>query len=274
MKNLNEMIVLIKGAGEVASGIAHRLHRSHFKVCMTEIEKPLAVSRGTCFSEAVWDGLKMIEGVTAERVDGNVKAVSDSWGKGSIPLVIDPGATIRFVLKPDVIIDATMTKKTHENMINDAPLVIGIGPGFYVGRDAHLIVESFQNNDLGKVLFDGEALADNGQPVEIGGLGKERVIWASQDGLFTTDRSIGDNIEAGEIIARIGNLEITAPLKGWLRGLLRSDVTVSHATKLIEIDHVNTNTIACDIRNKMRAIAGGVLEAIMIQSNGNNRNVN
>jgi xanthine dehydrogenase accessory factor len=269
MKNLNEMIVLIKGAGEVASGIAHRLYRSHIKVCMTEIEAPLAVSRGTCFSEAVWDGTKTIEDVIAECVDGNVKSVSDSWGKGRIPLIIDPGAAIRFLLKPDVIIDATMTKKKKENMINDAPLVIGIGPGFSAGRDAHLVVESFQNNDLGKVLFEGEALADNGQPVEIGGLGRERVIWASQDGLFITDRAIGDYVEAGEIIARIGNLEITSPLKGWLRGLLRSNVSVTCGTKLIEIDHINANTIACDIRNKMRAIAGGVLEAIMVQSNGN-----
>jgi xanthine dehydrogenase accessory factor len=274
MRNLYELIVLIKGAGEVASGVAHRLHRSHLKVCMTEINFPLAVSRGTCFSEAVRDGTKTIEGVTCEHVSGSLPDINHAWTRGRIPVVVDPEAMIRFDLKPDVIVDATMTKKQNVNMINDAPLVIGLGPGFHAGRDVHLVIETYHGNNLGRVIDDGEALKDNRLPVAVGGLGKERVIWAEHGGLFTTDKSIGEYVDSGEIIAYIGSKPVRAPLKGWLRGLLRSNVTVSTGAKLVEVDHINPDSVACDIRDKMRSIAGGVLEAIMIKSNIKSHDLN
>jgi xanthine dehydrogenase accessory factor len=267
MKLLN-LTVLIKGAGEVASGVAHRLHNSHFNVVLTEIEKPLAVSRGTSFCEAVWDDKKTIEGVTAELIhEPKIKNIIEIWKNNNIPLIIDPETNIRFIMKPDIIVDAAMTKKKNSINLDDAPLVIGLGPGFCAGGNVHLVVETFQNNNLGKVIYDGEALPDNGLPVEIGGLGTERVIWSEYDGTFVTTKNIGDYVEKGESIASIENKIITAPLKGWLRGLLRNNVFVNTGTKLIEIDHINSNNIVNDIRNKMRAIGGGVLEAIMVKYN-------
>ena len=267
MKLLN-LTVLIKGAGEVASGVAHRLHNSHFNIVLTEIEKPLAVSRGTSFCEAVWDGKKTIEGVTAELIQKpKIKNIMETWENNNIPLIIDSKASIRFIIKPDIIVDATMIKKKNSTNLNDAPLVIGLGPGFYAGGNVHMVIETFQNNDLGKVIYNGEALPDNGLPVEIGGLGAERVIWSEYDGTFLSTKNIGDCVDKGEAIASIDNKIITAPLRGWLRGLLRSNVFVNYGTKLIEIDHINSNGVANDIRNKMRAIGGGVLEAIMVKYN-------
>jgi xanthine dehydrogenase accessory factor len=267
MKKLNNLVVLVKGGGEVASGVAHRLHNSHFKVVLTEIARPLAVSRGTSYCEAVWDGKKTIEDVTAELVPANVEEIRNAWQKGIIPIVVDPGDYVRLAVKPDVIVDATMTKKKNHNSLPDDSLVVGLGPGFHTGENAHIIVETFQNNDLGKVILRGEALPDNGLPVELGGLGKERVIWSPCDGKFVTSKKIGDHVEEGQVIAHIGEQPLVAPLKGWLRGLLRSEVEVKSGTKLIEIDHVNETSIAGNVRNKMRAIAGGVLEAIMIKFN-------
>ncbi|MHB8278296.1 MAG: selenium-dependent molybdenum cofactor biosynthesis protein YqeB [Candidatus Humimicrobiaceae bacterium] len=267
MKRLCNLIVLIKGAGEVASGVAHRLHCANFKVILTEIASPLAVSRGTSFCEAVWDGTKTIEGITAENVPAKLKNIRKAWRNSIIPLVVDPEALVRFTVKPDVIVDATMTKKKNSITINDARLVIGLGPGFNAGQNAHVVVETFQNNNLGKVINSGEALPDNGIPVEIGGLSRERVIWAACDGTFVSDKNIGDYVNKEEVIGFIGNQPVTAPLKGWLRGLLRSNVIIGKGDKLTEIDQVNDNSIAWDIRSKMRAIGGGVLEAIMMKYN-------
>jgi len=267
MKKLNNMIVVVKGAGEVASGVAHRLHKSHLKVVLTEIARPLAVSRGTSYCEAVWEGKKTIEEVTAKLVRPSLQEIKQAWQKGIIPLVVDAGDSTIKKVKPDVIVDATMRKKQNSYSLQDARLVVGLGPGFRTGENAHVVVETFQNNDLGKVILEGEALPDNGLPVEIGGLGKERVIWSPRDGIFKTAYNIGDRVKAGQVIGSINGLPIAAPLTGWLRGLLRNGVKVSRGTKLIEIDHVNDSNIAFHIRNKMRAIAGGVLEAIMLRFN-------
>lgn len=267
MKKLHNLTVLIKGAGEVASGVAHRLHCAHFKVILTEIANPLAVSRGTSFCEAVWDCTKTIEGVTAELVSPDLKQIRNAWQNAIIPIVVDPEAKIRHTIKPDVIVDATMTKKKNLTAINDAMLVIGLGPGFKAGENVHMVVETFHNNNLGKVILNGEALPDNGLPVEIGGLGKERVIWADFKGIFFTDKKIGDYADKGEVIGFIDKRPVKSPLKGWLRGLIRNNVPVRKGEKLIEIDQVNDNSIAWDIRSKMRSIGGGVLEAIMLNYN-------
>lgn len=268
MQNLSELTVLIKGAGEVASAIAHRLFRAHFKVVLTEIAKPLAVSRGTCYCEAVWDGDKTIEGITARLVPNTLEDIKKAWSLGIIPVLVDPSVLIKDILKPDVFIDATMTKKkTAESIIKYAPLVIGLGPGFYAGKDVHMVVETYQDNNLGRVILVGEALPNTGLPVEIGGLDKERVIWADSNGTFKSSRELGDTVEAGEVVGYLGKQELKAPLKGFLRGLIRSNVPVNKGAKLIEVDHINNPLIVNDIRNKMRAIAGGVLEAIMLRFN-------
>ena len=267
VRKLSELIVLIKGGGEVASGIAHRLHCSHFRVCLTEIANPLAVSRGTAFSEAVFDGVKTIEGVTAQFVSVSPEEIYRAWQQGNIPIVIDPEASIKEKIKPDVLVDATMAKRNIGTEITDAPLVIGLGTGFYAGRDVHIMVETSHSNNLGKVTLEGEAEKNTGTPVAIGGLTKERVIWAPQAGIFTTNREIGDSVAAGEVVGQVADLPMEAPISGMLRGLMRDGVRISKNAKLVEVDPVNDRAICYVIRDKMRAIAGGVLEAIMLKFN-------
>ncbi|MDP2917795.1 MAG: selenium-dependent molybdenum cofactor biosynthesis protein YqeB [Dehalococcoidia bacterium] len=268
MRKLSELIVLIKGGGEVASGIAYRLHRSRFRVCLTEIQAPLAVCRGTCFSEAVFDGTKTIEGVTAELVPVSMEQVYRVWRSGNIPIVVDPELSIKPKITPDVLVDAIMAKRETGIRITDAPLVIGVGPGFSAGKNVHLVIESNHSNNLGKVILSGEAEADTGEPVAIAGLTRERVLWAPEAGVFTTSKAIGDLVEADEVIAYIDEIPLKAPLSGMLRGLLRSGVKVLRNTKLIEVGPpVNDKSICLDIRDKIRAISGGVLEAIMMSLN-------
>lgn len=266
MSNLSGLIVLIKGAGEIASGIAHRLHRYHFRVCLTETDNPLAVSRGTAFSEAVFDGVKTIEGVTAELASASPEDINRAWSQGNIPVVIDPVASVREQLKPDVLVDATMAKRNTGTKITDAPLVIGAGPGFCAGSDVHIVVETNHSNNLGRLIREGEAEPNTGVPVDIGGLTKERVIWAPQAGIFTSSQEIGNTVVAHQTIGWVGNSPLAAPISGILRGLIRSGVSVSKGDKLIEVDPVNDRAVCYTIRDKVRVVAGGVLEAIMMMS--------
>ncbi|MFH0914764.1 MAG: selenium-dependent molybdenum cofactor biosynthesis protein YqeB [Chloroflexota bacterium] len=267
MRKLSELVVLIRSGGEVASAVAHRLYRAHFRVCLTEVNRPLAVSRGTAFSEAVFDGAKSIEGVTAVLTPLSLEAIQGVWQAGKIPLLIDPQAGIKKLVQPDVLVDAIMAKKNTETKVTDAPLVIGMGPGFYAGRDVHLVVETNHSNNLGRVIEVGEAEKDTGTPVEIAGLGKERVVWAPRAGIFRTEKEIGDSVVAGETVGWVDESPLGASVSGMLRGLLRSGGPVPRGVKLIEVDPLNDSSVCFVIRDKMRAIAGGVLEAILMRFN-------
>jgi xanthine dehydrogenase accessory factor len=261
------LTVMIRGGGEVASAAAHRLHRSGFHVCMTEIEKPLAVSRGTCFCEAVYDGSKTIEGVTAELVQPAGQAVKEAFGRGHAALAVDPEASLLAVLKPDVFIDAAMIKKKTATSRSLAPLVLGLGPGFRAGEDVHAVVETLQGNTLGRVILQGEAEPNTAEPIKIAGLGAERVLWAAGPGLFTTQRAIGDRVEKDDVVGFLGDRPLAAPLGGMLRGLLRPGTEVPGGAKLLEVDPENDPDVCFVIRDRMRAIAGGVLEAVMMAFN-------
>ncbi len=267
MRKLSDLIILVKGGGEVGSAVAHRLHCSRFRVCITEIPCPLSISRGTCFSEAVYDSKKIIEKVTAERTTLSLKQIYQIWQNGNIPVVIDPELSVKPLIMPDVIVNAAMFKQETKSKITDAPLVIGIGPGFFASRDVHLVVESNNNGNLGKIIMEGEAEKNTGIPIEIGGMKQERIIWAPTSGVFSTEKHISDSINSGEIVGKLDHIYLKAPISGMLRGLLHSEVEVPANTKLIEIDPVNDGAICFSIRDRMRTIANGVLEAILFSLN-------
>jgi xanthine dehydrogenase accessory factor len=267
MKKLADLMILVRGGGEAASAVAHRLRRSRFLVVMTEIPQPLAVSRGTCFCEAVFDGTKTIEGVTARLCPPSAADVLRVLGSGDVPVVVDPETSIRPALKPDVFIDAAMRKRGGALAMTDAPLTIGLGPGFYAGRDAHIVVETNHDGALGRVITEGEAEPDTGRPISIGGLSSERVLWAPSDGVFETERQIADSVGAGETVASLSGEALRAPVGGVLRGLLRSGVRVGKGNKIIEVDPVSGREACFVIRDRVRAIAGGVLEAVLMTFN-------
>jgi xanthine dehydrogenase accessory factor len=267
MRKLSELIVLIRGGGEIGSAIAYSLHRSHFRVCITEIASPLAVSRGSCFSEAVYDSKKTVENVTAERTLPSLDQIYKIWRIGNIPVLVDPELTVKALLRPDVLVNAMMLKRKTSSTMRDASLVIGIGPGFTAGEDVHIVIESANNNNLGRVIVEGKSEEDSEKPVEINGLAEERVVWAADSGVFTSENKIGDAVLAGDVIGQLDDEIVKAPISGILRGLLRNEVRVLANTKLIEIDPVNGKSVCFNIRDKMRAVAGGVLEAIMMSLN-------
>jgi len=263
---LNYLVVLIKGGGEVASGVAHKLSRAHFRVCMTEIPHSQAVSRGVAFCEAIYDGEKEVEKVVAKCVK-LVSDIPDVWAESKLPIIVDPKAAIINTLHPHIVIDAIMAKRNLGTRLTDAPLVIGLGPGFRAGKDVHMVVETNNSENLGKLILSGEAERDTGIPIVIGGLTFERVLHAPEDGLFLTNKEIGDLVAAGEVTGSVGRQAVKAEIGGVVRALLRSGIEVKKGTKLGEIDPSGTKEVCYTIRPRVRAIAGGVLEAILTRFN-------
>lgn len=259
-------MVLIRGGGEVASGVAHKLARAHFRVCMTETSQPLAVSRGVAFCEAIYDGEKEVEGIIAQRIE-SPSQIAEVWQKDKLPIIVDPDARLKNTLKPTVLVDALMAKKNLGTKLSDAPLVIGLGPGFQAKKDVHIVVETNNSERLGRVITAGAAEANTGIPVAIGGLTHERALHSSRDGLFQTDREIGEMVSAGEVVASVAGKPVRVEIAGIIRALLRNETAVKKGTKLGEIDPSGDKEAAYTIRPRVRAIAGGVLEAIMMRFN-------
>jgi xanthine dehydrogenase accessory factor len=262
MQHWTNLGVLIRGGGEMASGIAHRLHQCHFKVAITEVETPTAVRRTLAFAEAVYDGSQTIEGVKAVRVESYEEA-RRAWECGAIPLFVDPQAKIREVLKPAVIIDAIMAKKNSGTTITDAPLVIGVGPGLTAGMHVHAVIESNRGYHLGQVIWEGQAEPDTGIPSSVGGQTEARVFRAPHGGVFRAMHNIGDLVECGETLAEVNGTLIKAKVSGQIRGLLRSGIMVQEGTKAGDIDPRGERGYCYTISDKARAIAGGALEAIL-----------
>jgi xanthine dehydrogenase accessory factor len=266
-KDLHELVVLIRGAGEMASGVAHRLHQSHFKICMIEISHPLAVRREVTFSEAIYEGEKEIEGIRAKLIS-KLEEVELTWEQGAIPILIDPDAKIaRNFLKPDVLVDAIMAKKNLGTQLNDTPLVIGLGPGFTAEKDVHIVIETNRGNNLGKMILKGSAEPDTGIPGEIGGYTIERLLRTMKKGVFHPQRSIGERVNKGAVVAVAEDFPVIAKVSGVVRGLLRDGVEVKKGMKVGDIDPRGKRELCFTISDKARAIGGGVLEAILYRFN-------
>jgi xanthine dehydrogenase accessory factor len=265
-KRLNELIVLIKGGGEMASGVAQRLVRSGFRVCITELPEPLAVRRGVSFCEAVFAGQTEVEGLVARRVEG-VEAVRRCWEKGEVPVVIDPPCALLKVLSPDVLVDAILAKGNTGTTLGDASLVIGLGPGFRAGRDVHYVIETNRGHRLGRVIEAGEAEPDTGTPGDIGGYTRERVLRAPASGRFLGKKRIGDRISEGEVVAEVGGVPLRATISGVLRGILRDGLTAEPDMKVADVDPRGERESCTTVSEKARAIGGAVLEAVMRRYN-------
>jgi xanthine dehydrogenase accessory factor len=258
--------ILIRGAGEAASAVAHKLARCHFRLCLTEIARPIAVSRGVSFCEAVYDGEKEVAGITARLISSPAQ-ISNTWQEGKIPIMVDPEARVKDSLKPDILVNAIMAKQDTDTKITDAPLVIGLGPGFRVGRDAHMIVETNNSENLGKVLFSGEAEPNTGIPLEVAGLTEERVLRFPGKGIFQPVKKLGDMVTAGETVGVVGDEPVKAKIDGVVRALIRGGIQINELTKLGEVDPRGEVWLCYAIRPRMRTIAGGVLEAILYNIN-------
>ena len=266
-KRIEDLVVLIRGAGEMASAVAHRLYQSHFKICMLEVAQPLAVRRKVSFCEAVYDGEKEVEGVRAKLIP-NPEQIHVLWEEGKIPLFVDPDLKkTKHFLKPDVLIDGIMAKKNLGTQINDASLVVGLGPGFTAGKDVHLVIETNRGHTLGKVIHHGTAEPDSGIPGDIGGYTAQRVLKTMKKGIFHPHKDIGDKVNKGSVVAVIDDFPVIAEISGVVRGLLREGIEVKRGVKVGDIDPRSKRELCFAISDKGRAIGGGVLEAILYRFN-------
>ena len=262
------MMILIKGAGDLATGIAYRLKKSGFDIVMTEIDKPTTVRRTVAFSQAVFDNEIVIEGIKGVKVN-NINEIYKEINQGNIPIIIDEKSEIIKELRPDVVVDAIIAKKNLGTNIKDAPIVIGVGPGFEAKVDCHLVVETKRGHYLGKVIEEGSAIPNTGVPGNIGGYTKERLFRASSNGKIKPVVSIGDFVKKGDVVAYVDGVEVLAQIDGIVRGMLQEGIEVFKGMKSGDIDPRCEKDHCFTISDKARSIGGGVLEAIMYMKNNN-----
>ena len=259
------MIVLIRGGGDLASGVALRLFHSGFKVVITELPKPLAVRRLASFSDAIYTGEMTLEGVVGKRVNDldDPLRILQLLSKGRIPVMIDPeGKSIQSV-HPSVIVDARMLKAAPEALRHTAKLYLGLGPGFIGGANCHAAIETQRGPWLGRVLWDGPTLPDSGTPEEVGNKQTERAFYAPADGVLVASKAIGDQVKEGEVIAEVSGQPVKALFPGVLRGLIHPEVEVKKGMKIGDLDPRNDPKLCNHVSDKALAIGGGVLEAIL-----------
>lgn len=255
------MKILIKGAGDLATGIASRLYHGGHTVLMTEIEVPLTVRRIVALSRAVYEETACVEDMTGTLVT-SIKEAEAVIEKGDIPVIVDPKATIANGYKPDVIVDAILAKRNLGTKITDAPFVIGVGPGFTAGEDCHCVIETKRGHTLGKTIYEGSAIPNTGVPGDVGGFTMERLIRASSDGEMCPIVQIGDFVKKGDVVAKTGGKDVYAQMSGIVRGMLQPEVHVWEGLKIGDIDARCEASHCFTISDKARAIGGGVLEAV------------
>lgn len=256
------MLTLIRGAGDIASGVALRLRRAGIRVVMTEIARPTTIRRTVAFSDAAVNGEQTVEDVTARRA-ADADEARALLERGYIPVLVDPDCACRERLRPDALVDAILAKRNLGTSITDAPVVVGVGPGFTAGADCHAVVETMRGHTLGRVYYEGAALPNTAIPGLIGGFAGERVLRAPADGVFTGTRRIGDRVEAGETVGYVAGEPMKATIGGVLRGLLADGVPVTKGLKSGDVDPRGEAAYCALVSDKALAVGGGVLEAIL-----------
>lgn len=254
--------VLIRGAGDMASGVAVRLHRAGFEVIMTDIPLPTHIRRTVAFAQCLYDGEMTLEGITARRAD-SLDCINDILKQGAIPVLADPDCELLPQLAPRYLVDAILAKRNLGTHMAMAPFTIGLGPGFNAGKDCHCVVETNRGHQLGRLVYQGESSANTGIPGDICGYTHERVMRAPHAGTFHAAVALGDIVNEGDVVAYIDETPVTAPLSGMVRGLLNSELPVGTGFKIGDIDPRGELADCTTVSDKARAIGGSVLEALL-----------
>lgn len=260
-------LVVVRGAGDLATGILYTLYHFGYAVVAAELEHPSAIRRMVSFSEAVYEGRFTVENITAQRCD-NPLELDSILKSGRIPILIDPQGKCIRDLSPDIVVDAILAKKNLGTSMDMAKIVIGAGPGFTAGKDVHAVVETKRGHDLGRVILSGQAERDTGIPGTVGGYSKERVIYSPKAGIINNIKKIGDSVQAGEAIAAVDGAAITSQISGILRGLIRDGFPVTQGFKIADVDPRGARDHCFTISDKARMIGFGTLHAIhMLENN-------
>jgi len=254
--------VLMWGGGDLASGVALRLHRSKIRVLVVEISQPLAVRRSVSFAQAVYDAKTTIEGVTGQLIETpqEMRAV---WKDGGVPVIVDPELNLLEKFKPAVLVDARMRKKFAPLSLDMADMVIGLGPGFTAGKNCHAAIETNRGHFLGRVIWEGSPEADTGVPGKVQSYRRERVLHAPTDGMVETNVEIGDSVDKGDPVLSIDGQLVRSPFSGVVRGLIHKGLHVRKGMKVGDVDPRPEDFRCWVVSEKALAIGGGVLEAIL-----------
>lgn len=253
--------VLVRGGGDLASGVVYRLVNAGFPVLITELAQPKVIRRAVAFASAVFDDTITVEGITARRIDAATDAPA-VWAVGEVPVLVDRDGASIATFKPKIVVDARMMKHNPDMTQADAPLVIALGPGYVAGEDCHALIETKRGHYLGRVIWQGAAEPNTGQPGSVQGHMMDRVLRAPVDGYVMPRKTIGDALTAGDVIATVSDIPVTAPFAGVLRGLIHSSVWVTAGLKIGDVDPRSIRDHCFTISEKALAIGGGVLEAI------------
>ncbi len=253
---------IVRGGGDLATGIIYRLWRARYRVLCLETERPMVVRRTVSVAQAVFDGRYQIDGMEARAI----RSLEEWDDLSSVAVLMDPEAKILSQMKPPLLVDAIMAKKnlgTHRAM---ASLVIAIGPGFSAPEEVHAVVETKRGHDLGRLITKGSAIPNTGIPGMEMGYTVERLLRAPCDGLFAPVCQIGDHVEAGQIVGAVNQENVCAQISGVVRGLIHPSVPVSRGMKIGDVDPRNERSHCFSITDKALAIGGGVLEAVLSMS--------
>lgn len=273
-RRIEQYLIAVKGAGDLATGVISRLYRAGFPVVATELPEPTVVRRTVSFAEAALLGEMTVEGIIAQFA-ASAQEVADLLARRRVPIVVDPEGRMLRQLRPLALVEATLSKHNSGITIDDAPIVIALGPGYEAGRDVHAVVETNRGHNLGRVYYEGSAEPNTGVPGAIAGYTIERLLKAPAAGKLYGVRQIGDMVRAGEIVAQVHKagclgepcscqpVPVFAAIPGVLRGLLRDGITVKPGMKVGDIDPRAAREHCFTISDKSRAIGGGVLEAIL-----------
>ncbi len=256
------MLIVIRGAGDLATGIACRLFRSGFSVVMTDIARPTTIRCTVAFSSAVYNGEATVEGIIGKLAKDTEEALS-VIKEGKVAILVDPEGKSIPILKPDALVDAILAKKNMGTKLEDAPIVIGVGPGFTVGVDCHRAVETQRGHDLGRVLYEGSPIPNTGIPGDVGGFTHERLIRCTADGIFSPIAKIGDEVDEGQVVAYVGDIPVVSSIHGMLRGILPEGTLAHKGMKVGDVDPRCRFEHCFSVSDKANAIGGGVLEAIL-----------
>jgi len=256
-----KFLILLRGGGDLASGIAIRLARIGVPPVITELPKPMAVRRLVSFCQAVYDGKIQVEEITA-KLCVHTEEIYQQLSEGKIPVLVDPLAICRTELKPNVIIDCRMTKQPPDLKLDAAPFIVGVGPGFVVGENCHAIVESKRGHYLGRVVWSGASEPDTGEPESVASHQSDRVLRAPADGVFNTHVEIGSFVKSGTTVADVNGIPIRAAFDGYLRGLLHDGLKVPKGLKVGDVDPRLDSASYRLVSDKALSIGGGVLEAL------------
>lgn len=263
------MKIVIRGAGDLASGVAMRLQRAGLPVVMCELPSPLAVRRLVSFSEAVYQGACTVEEIAGQRVDSpeRLEEIHAILARRAIPVVIDPQGRLLHTPGILVVVDARMRKRDEPppdlGLDNAGALRIGLGPGFEAGLNCDAVIETRRSHTLGRVIWSGRAQADTGEPDPVMQKGGTRVLRAPTAGQLTAGLPLAALVRAGEQICRVGGQPVVAPFDGALRGLLPDGLAVPAGLKIGDLDPRSDPTLCRLVSDKSLAIGGGVLEAIL-----------